>query len=69
MKLPSINLPQMEANCEYYGYEFGEAQLRADATKATIYENNNERGWFLVLTPEQLARKWPLGVPTGWAHY
>ena len=68
MKL-NLKMPVMIPPCEYSGKRFRVAQNRAKSSGGTIYENDSNRGVFLVLTDEQRDRMYPLGLPEGTSHY
>ena len=68
-RMRGLQMPAMEAPCEYSGDSFRVAQARAKAARATLYEHNDRRGEFLVLTAAQERRMWPTGRPDCWSHY
>ena len=70
MNISHIKLPPMEGNCEYTGKDFERACKIAQRTDAGIYEHDERRGEFLVLTEAQRSRMWTLGgLPHGWRRY
>jgi hypothetical protein len=44
---------ELEGNCEYCGNDFAAAQREAERSGATIYENSQQRGYFVVATDAQ----------------
>lgn len=59
--------PAMVPKCEYYGPDFSLAQNRAKNSNGLIWEEENRRGYFLVLTEAQNRKHYP--DLSGWSCY